>query len=517
MDITFLGHAGFCVETAETILVTDPWLSPVGAFDSAWFQFPRNHRMAPFVEEKLQSEGKDKYIYISHEHKDHFDPAFLRTLTNRDFTIVIPTFRRTALADALRAYECKELRICRDGESIPLKDGYLRLFIDDSEVNRDSALFLRAGGRTFLDFNDCKLYDCLPQMLREEGQIDIFSCQFSGATWHPTCYEYEQQEYDRISRKKKLTKFEAVARAIDTVRPAVYVPSAGPACFLDPMLFHLNLQPVNIFPHSPRLLEYLSRRLPRAQTQEMMPGDVLDVSTGALKFQAEERVTDANRLQVLNAYAADYARYFEERKQRSTHDAKEVLSRLQSELQRKLRFMQLADRIRAPLYVWFSDCVEHCLRVDFVERTVRPQVGHFNGDSYYSISAPSWEIARVLDGHLTWEDFSLTFRMRLSRNPDLYQPLVQGFLIMDAEDLNYFCGKVLALESRKERIMIECNGVRYAIDRYCPHQGADLRHAWLDQQRYVTCPRHRWQFDMLKEGRCLTNSSSINAVSLDED
>src|SRR4051812_21238516 len=108
MDITFLGHAGFCVETPETILVTDPWVSPVGAFDSAWFQFPRNHHMARFIEEKLQSEGKDKYIYISHENKDHFDPAFLRTLTNRDFTIVIPTFRRTALADALRVYECKE-------------------------------------------------------------------------------------------------------------------------------------------------------------------------------------------------------------------------------------------------------------------------------------------------------------------------------------------------------------------------------------------------------------------------
>ena len=30
--------------------------------------------------------------------------------------------------------------------------------------------------------------------------------------------------------------------------------------------------------------------------------------------------------------------------------------------------------------------------------------------NYYSISAPSWEIARVLDRIITWDDFSLTFQ-----------------------------------------------------------------------------------------------------------
>jgi UDP-MurNAc hydroxylase len=517
MQITFLGHAGFCVETAQSILITDPWLSPTGAFDSAWFQLPRNHHMASCVEQKLHTRDKEKYVYISHEHKDHFDPAFLRTFTTRDFTLIIPMFRRTALSDALRGYECKEIRSCRDGEKITLKDGYLRLFVDDSELNRDSAVLMRAGDKGFLNLNDCKLYDCLPQIVREEGKIDVFTCQFSGATWHPTCYEYEKEEYENISRKKQLTKFEAVARAIHTVDPAVFVPSAGPACFLDPTLFHLNLQPVNIFPYAPRLLEYLRRRLPHARAQEMMPGDVLDAATGTLKFQVEERITDDNRSEYLSAYAADYAQYFENRKQSSMRNAEQVLEQLQAELQRKLGCMLLAERIKAPLYIWFPDSVEHCLKVDFATRKVTRQGVHLNGEPYYSFSAPSWEIARVLEGHLTWEDFSLSFRMRLSRNPDLYQPLVQGFLILQAEDLNYFCEKVLALEARKERMIVQCNGSRYAIDRYCPHQGADLKHAWVDQQRYLTCPRHRWQFDMHDQGRCLTNGSTINAICIDDD
>ncbi|HZH76914.1 MAG TPA: MBL fold metallo-hydrolase, partial [Archangium sp.] len=77
MQITFLGHAGFLVETQHALVVVDPWLSPQGAFDSAWMQFPRNHQLAPMVREKLESSTKERFLYISHEHKDHYDPDFL--------------------------------------------------------------------------------------------------------------------------------------------------------------------------------------------------------------------------------------------------------------------------------------------------------------------------------------------------------------------------------------------------------------------------------------------------------
>ncbi|MFH5185585.1 hypothetical protein ACHHV8_24680 [Paenibacillus sp. TAB 01] len=72
MEITFLGHAGFCVETTNAIIIMDPWLSPTGAFDGAWFQFPRNHHLGAYVQEKLRTTHKERYLYISHEHKDRF-------------------------------------------------------------------------------------------------------------------------------------------------------------------------------------------------------------------------------------------------------------------------------------------------------------------------------------------------------------------------------------------------------------------------------------------------------------
>jgi UDP-MurNAc hydroxylase len=122
-----------------------------------------------------------------------------------------------------------------------------------------------------------------------------------------------------------------------------------------------------------------------------------------------------------------------------------------------------------------------------------------------------------LDGRLTWEDFSLTFRMRLNRQPDVYQTLVQGFLIMEAEDLEAFCRRLLAIESSRERIPVEAGGCRYTVNRYCPHQGGDLSEGWVDDDRFLVCPRHRWRFDLHQGGRAEGNDGTIDAIALEAD
>jgi len=101
MKITFLGHAGFLIETNKTVLIMDAWVSKNGAFDSAWFQYPRNHHMAEYLKNKLnKAKGKKEvYVYISHEHKDHFDKPFLKSIEEFEFKYIIPNFRRTLLED----------------------------------------------------------------------------------------------------------------------------------------------------------------------------------------------------------------------------------------------------------------------------------------------------------------------------------------------------------------------------------------------------------------------------------
>jgi UDP-MurNAc hydroxylase len=517
MRITYLGHAGFIVETAASVVVMDPWLSPTGAFDSAWFQYPRNHHLAALVEDKLQDASRERYVYISHEHKDHLDLAFLRSLSTRDFTVVIPHFRRPALRELLAEYGAKELITCADGERVALADGELVLFLDDAELDRDSGIFVRSGDRAFLNINDCKLHDRLPALLDLVGEPDAFACQFSGATWHPTCYEYPDEVYRSISRKKMMSKFEATAKAIEVVRPRAYLPSAGPPVFLDPVLAEINFQPVSTFPRAPHVIAYLEKRLRRSHRPaipELMPGDVFDAASAEVVYEAAERVDEAGFEAYVRGYMRQYEAFFDARREAyAAEEIDEILLRLCDELQRKLSHFTLRERVRRPLYVRFRDRPEKIVRVDFV--TGVEVVEELAEEEHYVMSAPSWEIARVLDGKLTWEDFSLTFRMRLSREPDIYQTLIQGFLIMEPDDLDHFCARILAIESNHERIVVEAGGSRYSVNRFCPHQGGDLREGWIEEGRYLVCSRHRWRYDLENEGACETSADTIAAIPLD--
>lgn len=519
VQITYLGHAGFCVETHASLVLMDPWLSPTGAFDSAWFQFPRNHHLAAWVQEKLQNTSKATYVYISHEHKDHFDPEFLDSLQSRNFTLIVPKFERPELLKRLRAYRCNGLIACTDGQCVPIVGGYLQVFLDDAEMDRDSAILVCADGHSFLNINDCKIHDRLADIRSIAGPIDVFTAQFSGAVWHPTCYDYPRRTYEAIATRKVISKFESVARAIDTLKPAAYLTSAGPACFLDPALLHLNFERVNIFPRADRFIAYLHNRLPQASTvfSNPMPGDVYDVASKSFAFLTPVRVDETNATTVIREYAALYEGYFADRQRQYADVAPlDVYERLKGALAAKLERLALHERVKIPLYFRLSDHPAEMLRVNFPTKQI-DLVDGLPAEQHYMITAPSWEVMRVLEQRLTWEDFTLTFRMRLNRDPDVYHVVIHGFLMMEAEDMNRFCAKVLSNEADETRTLFEIDGKRYSMHRFCPHQKADLTTAWVERGSLLTCPRHRWQFDLSNAGKCTTNDASICAFAIEEE
>ncbi|WP_434390466.1 Rieske 2Fe-2S domain-containing protein [Melittangium boletus] len=519
MQITFLGHAGFLIETQHALVVADPWLTSQGAFDAAWMQFPRNHDLAPLVREKLEHSPKERFLYISHEHKDHFDPDFLWSLTKRDFTVVLGRFRRTALHETFLAYGARRVLTCEDQQEVAFRGGYLKLYLTDSGTNRDSALLVQAEGRTFLNLNDCKVHDRLPRILAEEGPVDVFTAQFSGAIWHPTCYDYSRELYTEHSRQKRASKFEAVARAIETLQPRAYLASAGPACFLDPALFHLNLEPVNIFPRAPELFAYLKNRLGTRAPRllEPMPGDVVDAGSGDFSAQVPERVTDENVARYLTDYAARQAHVFRERGRNILlEEVDRIHVRLREELQNKLDAFSLADRVTMPLYLGLTELPAQLLRVDFRTRRVEV-VSEVRDPRRYMLTASAVDLGRVLDRKLNWEDFLLSFRFQASRAPDVYDATLHNFLAAEVEDVRAMCDTVLAAEARKERTVVSTGTQRYTVNRFCPHQGADLKEGWIEEGRYLVCPRHRWRFDLQAGGVCDTNGCSIKAEPKQED
>ncbi|WP_077739488.1 Rieske 2Fe-2S domain-containing protein [Mycolicibacterium boenickei] len=71
MQVTSVGHAGFLIQTKAGSILCDPWVNP--AYFASWFPFPDNSGL------DWDTLGDVDYLYVSHLHKDHFDPENLYT------------------------------------------------------------------------------------------------------------------------------------------------------------------------------------------------------------------------------------------------------------------------------------------------------------------------------------------------------------------------------------------------------------------------------------------------------
>jgi UDP-MurNAc hydroxylase len=78
--VTCTGHAGLFIETAHGSILCDPWRSP--AYFASWFVFPDN---AAVAFEELAPD----YLYLSHLHRDHYDPELLHQLIPKTTTVSV--------------------------------------------------------------------------------------------------------------------------------------------------------------------------------------------------------------------------------------------------------------------------------------------------------------------------------------------------------------------------------------------------------------------------------------------
>ena len=84
MQVTSIGHAGFHVRTGAGSVLCDPWVNP--AYFASWFPFPDNTAL------DWDALGACDFLYVSHLHKDHFDPELLRAHVNKDATVLLPDY-----------------------------------------------------------------------------------------------------------------------------------------------------------------------------------------------------------------------------------------------------------------------------------------------------------------------------------------------------------------------------------------------------------------------------------------
>ncbi|HEX6798278.1 MAG TPA: MBL fold metallo-hydrolase, partial [Ktedonobacterales bacterium] len=208
VEITFVGHAGLYIETRHGSILTDPWFNP--AYFASWFPFPSNESV------DLERIGSPDYLFVSHLHHDHFDPAFLREHVSKDATVLLPDFPLDHLEKELRALGFTKFLRTKNGQTVEhngLKFTIIASVAPTDGPLGDSGLIVDDGETRIYDQNDSRPTDI--DLLQCLGPYDAHFVQFSGAIWYPMVYTYPEKLMRAYGQKKRSNE---MARALNYIR-----------------------------------------------------------------------------------------------------------------------------------------------------------------------------------------------------------------------------------------------------------------------------------------------------------
>jgi UDP-MurNAc hydroxylase len=245
MQVTYLSSAAIYIEAEGVDVLCDPWLVD-GAYYGSWCHYPEP-AMGPEDFDDLD------YIYISHIHPDHFDPATLRRM-DKDVPVLIHDYRWDYLRDAIEelGFEVVELAhddrthlkgdvhvnvLAADGCDPELCGNFFGCTWYDDEAEKtgstqvDSMAVIDDGDTVVVNTNDCPYPLVEPtcqQVKREYGDVDLLCHQYSAAQFYPQAvanYRHGKklEERDRVIQEKH----ELALNFVELFEPEYYMPFAG--------------------------------------------------------------------------------------------------------------------------------------------------------------------------------------------------------------------------------------------------------------------------------------------------
>ncbi len=517
MKVTFLGQAGLYIETHAGSILCDPWFSP--AYFGSWFPFPANDGIDP------RSIGSPTYLYVSHLHHDHYDPAWLTEHCSKDATVILPDYPVNDLRHELHDLGFRRFVETADCEPFELVGG-LRIMVMALDAPTDgplgdSALLVDDGRTRLLNMNDSRPTD--PDKLLAFGPLDLLFLQFSGAIWYPMVYEFPVKAKETLAHKKRVVQLARTQRYIEILDPTFIVPSAGPPCFLDDALFGQNdfdRSPTNIFPDQTVFLEHLAE-VGIDGGRLMLPGSWGELSPAA--FDVRHTVPDAEVHRIFEQRES-YLREYQARK-RPLLDAEharwepapddeplDLLAELKAWFEPLMGFgEQICSGIAAAVLL---DLGSEGIVLDFVDQKVRGWDGAEACRYIFRIDRRLVEVL-VREHEVDWvNSLFLSLRFSAARKGPYNDYLYTWFKCLDLERLQYAEG--FYAEKAKTEGSFVIDG--WEVQRRCPHMKADLtKFASVDASGVLTCSLHGWQYE-LESGRCLTSEGhEISARRLTED
>ena len=217
LELRIISHACAITKCNEKKLIFDPWLSGK-VFNNGW-------ELKNEIDIKTISEQKINYVYISHEHPDHFHVPTLKALNDSwNPTFLIQKTNDRRVSTFIRKVLGKEVIELADGKELRLsKQMSIRIY---SHGHMDSFALVKLGRCNILNINDCVLkskesLNHLRSRLPAGMQIDILMSQYSFAS-----YQGNRNEGKQIY-KASAQHLEWIKQRENFFKPLMFIPFAS--------------------------------------------------------------------------------------------------------------------------------------------------------------------------------------------------------------------------------------------------------------------------------------------------
>ncbi len=234
--LTFINHASYLVESDRSVLVVDPWVEG-NAFDNGWGLLDQSITNKMLIE-YLAGFKKSIYIWLSHEHSDHFSVPFLKMLKENSLKVNF-IFQKTLDGRVAQFLRKLGYNVTESNDNLEVIDPELSIAIFPY-VGGDSYSLTMLNDFSILNINDCVVDDekgaerVLKNYRKFTKNVDLLLTQFGYANWigNP-----DERQLRKVSAKEKLDRISLQVRKFE---PQATIPFASFVYFNDPDNFHTN-------------------------------------------------------------------------------------------------------------------------------------------------------------------------------------------------------------------------------------------------------------------------------------
>lgn len=230
-NITFVNHASVKISNSETSILTDPWYQG-NAFNKGWLLLYENNDS-----EIIKILSEIDYIWISHEHPDHFSILFfkkyLKEIIKNNITVIFQSTKDKRVINFLKNLKINTFELEENKYFNLSKNFKIKIIKSDFY---DSALIINVDDKVIFNLNDCPIDDIkqLKSFKNQQGTCDILLTQFSYAAWKGG----KLNEKWRIEAARK--KLEAIKLQSEILKPSIIIPFASYIYFANVENYYLN-------------------------------------------------------------------------------------------------------------------------------------------------------------------------------------------------------------------------------------------------------------------------------------